>query len=63
MRTSKRISLSAEELELIDKCLWQVSEAISIGLSGIDTESETGKTARQGISAIQQLRRKIKGSE
>ncbi len=63
MWTSKRISLSAEELELIDKCLFQVSESISIALSDIDTESETAKYARQDISDIQHLRRKIKGRE
>lgn len=52
--------LTAEQIELIDNCLWKVKEAISIGLADIDEKSEMAKIARHDLKAIEDLRGKLK---
>lgn len=59
MKKSFPFYLSIEQLELINKCLWQTAESIDLCICELPQNSEIAQTGRQDISDIKKLSDKI----
>ena len=53
------VYLSIEQLELINRCLWQKAESIDLCIYELPPNSEIAQTGRQDISDIKKLSDKI----
>lgn len=53
------VYLSIEQLELINKCLWETAESIDLDIYELPPNSEITKTGIQDISDIKKLSDKI----